>query len=96
MGQGVDGENLDDEEGESGFEEHDMGCREEEQITMAPGLKFGEVGEKNLGELHSGLRKLGSAPQPLFIFLYGKPSISEFRPTAYGRPQMRRAPGRIP
>jgi len=69
-GQGVDGENPDDEEGESGFEEHDdMECREEEQITTAPGLKFGEVGEKNWGELHSGLRKLGSAPQPLLDFL---------------------------
>jgi len=67
-GQGVDEENPDDEEGESGFEEHDdMECREGEQITMAPGLKFGEVGE-NWGELHSGLRKLGSAPQPFLDF----------------------------
>ena len=41
-GQGVDGENPDDEESESSFEEHDgMECREEEQITTAPGLKFG-------------------------------------------------------
>jgi len=32
-GQGVDGESPDDEEGESGFEEHDdMECREEEEI----------------------------------------------------------------
>jgi len=41
-GQGVDGENSDDKEGENGFEEHgDMKCREEEEITTAPGLKFG-------------------------------------------------------
>jgi len=41
-GQGVYGENPDDEEGENSFEEHDdMDCREEEQITTAPGLKFG-------------------------------------------------------
>ena len=41
-GHGVDGENPDDEEGESSFEEHDdMECREEEWITTAPGLKFG-------------------------------------------------------
>ena len=40
--QGVDGESPDGEEGESGFEEHDdMECREDEQITTAPGLKFG-------------------------------------------------------
>ena len=38
-GQGVDGESPDDEEGESSFEEHDDS--EEEQITTAPGLKFG-------------------------------------------------------
>jgi len=41
-GHGVDGEGPDNEEGESGFEEHDdMKCREEEEITTAPGLKFG-------------------------------------------------------
>ena len=41
-GQGVDGESPDEEEGESSFGEHDdMECREEEQITTAPGLKFG-------------------------------------------------------
>jgi len=41
-GQGVDGESPDDEEGESSFVEHgDMECREEEEITTAPGLKFG-------------------------------------------------------
>ena len=41
-GQGVDGENPDDEEGENGFEEHDdMKCREEEGVKMAPGPKFG-------------------------------------------------------
>jgi len=41
-GQGVDGENADGEEGESSFGEHDdMECREEEQITTAPGLEFG-------------------------------------------------------
>ena len=40
--QGVDGEGSGDEEDESSFEEHDdMGCREEEQVTTAPGLKFG-------------------------------------------------------
>jgi len=44
-----------------------MERREGEQITMAPGLKFGEVGE-NWGELHSGLRKLGNAPQPFLYF----------------------------
>ena len=38
---GVDGENADEEEGESSFEEHDdMECCEVEEIT-APGLKFG-------------------------------------------------------
>ena len=41
-GQRVDGESPDGEEGESSFEEHDdMECREEEQITAAPDLKFG-------------------------------------------------------
>ena len=41
-GHGVDGENPDDEEGESSFGEHDdMECRKEEQITTAPGLRFG-------------------------------------------------------
>ena len=41
-GQGIDGESADGEEGESNFEEHDdMDCHEEEQITTAPGLKFG-------------------------------------------------------
>jgi len=41
-GQRVDGECPDGEEGESSFEEHDdVDCREEEQITTAPGLKFG-------------------------------------------------------
>ena len=41
-GQGVDGESPDCEEGESNFEEHGyMKCREEEQITTAPGLEFG-------------------------------------------------------
>ena len=41
-GKGVDGECPDNEESESSFEEHDdMDCREEEQITTAPGLKFG-------------------------------------------------------
>jgi len=41
-GQGVDGESPDGEEGENSFEEHDdMECDEEEQITTAPGLKFG-------------------------------------------------------
>ena len=40
-GQGVDGESADGEGGENRFEEHDyMGCREKEEITMAPGLKF--------------------------------------------------------
>jgi len=40
-GHGGDGENADDEEGESSFEEHDdMECCEVE-ITTAPGLKFG-------------------------------------------------------
>ena len=41
-GQGVDGECPDDEEGESSSGEHDDTERcEEEQITAAPGLKFG-------------------------------------------------------
>ena len=41
-GQGIDGENPDEEEGESSFEEHDdVSFREEEEITTAPGLKFG-------------------------------------------------------
>ena len=41
-GHGVDRERPDNEEGENGFEEHDdMGCREEEEITTAPGLMFG-------------------------------------------------------
>ena len=40
--QGIDGESPEEEEGESSFEEyHDMERLEEEQITMAPGLKFG-------------------------------------------------------
>ena len=40
-GQGVDVERTDGEEGESGFGEHDdKNCREEEQITTAPGLEF--------------------------------------------------------
>jgi len=40
--QGVDGEGSGDEEGKSSSEEHDdMVCREEEQVTSAPGLKFG-------------------------------------------------------
>ena len=39
--QGVDGEGTDGEEGEDDFEEHDDGdCREKEQITAAPGLRF--------------------------------------------------------
>ena len=39
---GVGEESPDEEEGESSFGEHDdMECREEEQITTAPGLKFG-------------------------------------------------------
>jgi len=39
---GVDGESPEDEEGESGIGEHDdMDCREEEQITTAPGMKLG-------------------------------------------------------
>jgi len=46
-GQGVDGESPDEEEGESGLEEHDdMECREEEQITTAPGLKLGRRGRR--------------------------------------------------
>ena len=41
-GQGIDGESPDDEEGESSSGQHgDMECREEGQITTAPGLKFG-------------------------------------------------------
>ena len=41
-GQGIDGENPDDDEGESSFEEHDDAeCCEEEEIRTAPGLKFG-------------------------------------------------------
>jgi len=40
-GHGVDGESPDNEEGENCFEEHDdMKCREEEEITTAPGLGF--------------------------------------------------------
>ena len=41
-GQGVDGENPDDEEGESSFGEHDDLRSREERMTMAPGLKFGK------------------------------------------------------
>ena len=41
-GQSVDGEGADNEGDESNFREHDDGeCREEEQIIMAPGLRFG-------------------------------------------------------
>jgi len=41
-GRGVDGEREDGEEGESDFGEHDdRECREKEQITTAPGLRFG-------------------------------------------------------
>ena len=41
-GQGVDGESSNEEGGENGFGEHDdVECRGEEQITTAPGLKFG-------------------------------------------------------
>ena len=41
-GQGIDGESADGEENKDGFGEHDdRGCCEEEQITTAPGLKFG-------------------------------------------------------
>ena len=41
-GQGIDGESADGEEDKNGFGEHDDGgCCEEEQITEAPGLKFG-------------------------------------------------------
>ena len=40
-GHGVNGESPDGEEGQNSFDEHDdMECREEEQITTAPGLKF--------------------------------------------------------
>ena len=39
-GQGADGESPDGEKGEGGFEEHDDKECEEEQTTMAPGLKF--------------------------------------------------------
>ena len=40
-GQRFDGEDPEEEEGESSFGEHgDMECREEEQIATAPGLKF--------------------------------------------------------
>ena len=40
--QGVDVENSEEEGGKSSFEEHDNRvCRVEEQITTAPGLKFG-------------------------------------------------------
>jgi len=42
--QGINGESADGEEGENDFGEHDdMGCRKEEQITTAPGLKFGRL-----------------------------------------------------
>ena len=41
-GQGVDRESPDDEEGESSiWEHHGVEFREEEQMTTAPGLKFG-------------------------------------------------------
>ena len=44
--QGVDGECADGEEGEEGFGEHDdRVCRKREQITTAPGLRFGRRGE---------------------------------------------------
>ena len=40
--QGIDGESPDEESSENGFGEHDYReCREEEQITTAPGLRFG-------------------------------------------------------
>ena len=39
-GQYADGERTDEESGENGFMEHDRECREEEQTTTAPGLKF--------------------------------------------------------
>ena len=40
-GQGVDGEGTNGDEGENYFEEHDdRDCREKEQITAAPGLRF--------------------------------------------------------
>jgi len=40
--QSVDGESADGEVGECGFGEHDdKECRKKEQITTAPGLKFG-------------------------------------------------------
>ena len=42
IGQGANGESADGEEGENGFGQHDdRECREGEQITTAPGLKFG-------------------------------------------------------
>ena len=40
-GQGADGESTDGEEGEDDFAEHDdRDCRENEQMTAAPGLRF--------------------------------------------------------
>ena len=42
--QSVHGESADGEEGEEDFGEHDdRNCREKEQITTAPGLKFGRL-----------------------------------------------------
>jgi len=39
---GMNGDSPDEDGGDSGFEQHDdTKCREEEQITMAPGLRFG-------------------------------------------------------
>jgi len=41
-GHGVDGDGPDGEEGENSFEEHgDTECRDEEEMTTAPGLKSG-------------------------------------------------------
>ena len=53
-----------------------MECREEEQITTAPGLKFRRY--ENWGKLHSGWGNRGVHLDPLEIS--GKPSVSGFDP----------------